>query len=161
MRRYFRSIEKLNKIMDILGSCVLFFMMLLTAADVVLRYLKMPIVGTYELVSFAGALVIGCALPQTSWQRTHVTVDVLTERIKKGGQKALRVITRLMAIGFFILLAWNVFDMAKDFYKAGESTLTLAIPMYPLAVALGICCLVECLVLVFDIARIVAGGNHE
>ena len=161
MRPFFRSIEKVNKIMDILGSSVLFFMMLLTAADVILRYLKMPIVGTYELVALSGALVIGCALPQTSWQRTHVTVDLVTERIKKGGQKALLIITRLMAMGFFILLAWNVFDMAKDFYKAGESTLTLAIPLYPLAVALGICCLVECLVLAFDIARIVAGGIYE
>jgi TRAP-type C4-dicarboxylate transport system permease small subunit len=151
-------IEKLNKVMDAIGAGVLLFMMFLTVADVILRYLKMPIVGTYELVSFAGALVVGCALPQTSWQKTHVTVDIVTDKMPKGRLQVLQISTRAMAMGLFIILGWNVLDMAKTLYDTGESSMTLAIPLYPLAAALGLCCLAECLVLLCDIGRIVAGG---
>jgi TRAP-type C4-dicarboxylate transport system permease small subunit len=161
MGRFFRSIEKINKVMDAVGSCVLLFMMLLTAADVILRYLKMPIVGTYELVSFAGALVVGCALPQTSWQRTHVTVDIVTDKMSKGRLEVLQVTTRLMSMGLFILLGWNILDMARTLYETGESSMTLTIPLYPLAIALAICCIIECLVLLLDIGRVVVGGGQN
>ena len=36
---------------------------LLTLVDVILRGFKRPIVGTYELVALAGAVVIGFSLP--------------------------------------------------------------------------------------------------
>ncbi len=49
--------------------------MLLTVADVVLRLLGRPIVGTYELVALGGAVAIGLSLPLTSWVRGHIYVD--------------------------------------------------------------------------------------
>ncbi len=56
-------------------------------ADVILREFKMPIVGTYEIVSLLGAIVIGFAIPQTSLERGHVLMDFLTERLPFGWTK--------------------------------------------------------------------------
>ena len=73
--------------MDWIGGVVLVFMMLLTVADVILRYIGRPILGTYELVSLAGAVVIGCAMPHTSWGNIHVTVDMMLVKMQKRRQQ--------------------------------------------------------------------------
>jgi TRAP-type C4-dicarboxylate transport system permease small subunit len=61
-----------------IAGAALAAMMFLTVADVVLRYFKMPIVGTYEIVSMLGAIVIGFAVPQTTLERGHVLMDFIT-----------------------------------------------------------------------------------
>ena len=64
--------------------------MLLTGSDIVGRALRMPIPGTYELVSFAGGLVIGLAVPVTSRGKGHVIVDILLERFRPERHSAWR-----------------------------------------------------------------------
>jgi len=56
---------KLSNVMYVCAGVVLTFMMLLTVADVILRYLGRPIAGSYELVSLCGAVVVGFAIPYT------------------------------------------------------------------------------------------------
>jgi TRAP-type C4-dicarboxylate transport system permease small subunit len=51
-----------------LGSA---FMMLVTLTDVVMRYMGKPIFGSMELVCFTSAVVIGFAIPYTSWTNGH------------------------------------------------------------------------------------------
>ena len=53
--------------------------MLITVVDVILRFFSKPITGTYELVFLGGAVVIGCAIPRTSWEGGHVNVDFAIE----------------------------------------------------------------------------------
>ena len=48
----------LNKILIILGGIAVMALMLLATGNVVLRILSMPYKGTYEIVSFLGAVVI-------------------------------------------------------------------------------------------------------
>ncbi len=77
-------ILRISKVMDVVGGVVLSLMMLITVADVILRFFGKPITGTYELVFLAGAVVIGCAIPQTSWQEVHVNVDFVLEYLQDG-----------------------------------------------------------------------------
>jgi TRAP-type C4-dicarboxylate transport system permease small subunit len=63
------------------------------------------------------------------------------------------VITRILALLFFMLLSWNLIRLGLDFSKTGESTLTLALPLYPVALALGVCSVVQCVVLLADLLR--------
>jgi TRAP-type C4-dicarboxylate transport system permease small subunit len=148
--------------MNWVGGGVLIFMMLLTVADVILRYLKKPILGTYELVSFLGAVVIAFALPLTTWQKGHVAVDILLENMSGLRRSMLDATTRLMGILFFTILSWNLISMGTSLYKTGEGTLTLQLPLYPIAYILGFSCVVQCLILIADLVRTVSnGGNHE
>ena len=43
---------------------------------------------------------------------------------------------------------------------SGEVSPTLQLPFYPVAMGLGVCCFIECLVLFADILKI-AGGTYE
>ena len=162
MERLFRTTSRFSKLMNWIGGGVLIFMMLLTVADVILRYLKRPILGTYELVSILGAVVIAFALPLTTWQKGHVAVDILFEFYPKAKKNVLDAITRLMGILFFVMLGWNLIGMGASLYRTGEGTLTLQLPLYPIAYILGFSCVVQCFVLVADLIRTVRNGEkHE
>jgi TRAP-type C4-dicarboxylate transport system permease small subunit len=153
MKKYLSFMQAVNKGMDFVAATVLVLIMLITSLDVVLRYLGYPIQGSYDLVTFGAAFVIGFALPRTSWDRVHITVDILVEKIPKK-RAILDVITRIMAISLFVLIGWNFLKLGASFLRTGEGTLTLGIPLYPIAYALGISAFIQCLALLGDIVKI-------
>lgn len=127
--------------------------MFLTVADVFLRAFKSPIVGTYELVGLLGAVVIGFAIPQTSRVNGHVVMDFLTGKLPPLAQRILHAVTRLFAVAIFAIIAWNLFGLGADFRRTGETTPTLLLPLFPVAYGIGVCCLIECLVLFVDMVE--------
>jgi TRAP-type C4-dicarboxylate transport system permease small subunit len=151
----------LGIVMDIIGGIVLTLMMLLTVLDVILRFIGKPITGTYELVFLGRAVVIGCAIPQTSWEGGHVSVDLAVERLRGMSRKAMFIFTKLCGIGFFFLLGWNLFALGTTLYTKEEVSLTLHVPYYPVAYILGACSFVECLVLFVFIALALKEVSHE
>jgi len=140
----------LSRLMYVVAGVALAGSMFLTVADVFLRTLKRPIVGTFELVGLLGALVVGFALPQTSRLQGHVLMDFVTSKAPAGIQRILQIITRILAMGLFVILGWNMVNLGNDFRRVGEVTPTLQLPIYPVAYGIALCCLVECLVLLLD-----------
>ena len=61
---------------DHLGQRVLFVMMMLTAVDVVGRYvLNRPVAGGFEITEMMLAALIYCGLPLVSQRREHIVID--------------------------------------------------------------------------------------
>ncbi|MGC8659662.1 MAG: TRAP transporter small permease [Desulfomonilaceae bacterium] len=149
---FLSSITKLiSRAMYIIAGVALTLSMFLTVCDVVLRTIKHPITGTFELVGLLGAVVIGFSLPETSRMRGHVIMHFLTQRLPHGPKMALHVLTRLLAIGTFALIAWNLVGLGDTFRQTGETTPTLQLPFYPVCYGIAACCFVECLVLFVEI----------
>ncbi|MBW2449419.1 MAG: TRAP transporter small permease subunit [Deltaproteobacteria bacterium] len=67
----------LAKKMYWIAGAAIVAMMLLTCADVVLRYFRRPIPGTYELVCFLGAVAVSFAMAHTSIEKGHVSVSFI------------------------------------------------------------------------------------
>jgi TRAP-type C4-dicarboxylate transport system permease small subunit len=160
MKGFVSKINGLSRFLNIIAGISLTFLMLLTVMDVVLRTLKNPIVGTYELVAFSGAIVIGFAVPLTSWVRGHIYVDFFILRFSKTVRNIFNTATRSLVIVLFFLIGWNLMKYGIDLQKSGEVSLTLQMPFYPVAYAIGVCCFVQCLVLICDIVKIF-GGEYE
>jgi len=139
--------------MNTVAEAVLFGMMMLTVVDVCLRLFGKPLTGTYELVAVAGAVVIGFAVPQTSWERGHVYVDFLIENRSTAVRNAVYTFTRIVGVIIFALLSYNLLVKGVHLYESGEVSLTLHIPYYPAAMSLALCFFVECLCLIADIFR--------
>jgi TRAP-type C4-dicarboxylate transport system permease small subunit len=152
--------EKLSRLLNGIALCALTFIMLLTVSDVVLRFFGHPIVGTFEVVGFCGAVVIGFALPLTTWQRGHVFVDFLTQKMPKSAKKVLDLSTRVLCIVLFAVVGWNLFIYSAKLMHSGEVSLTIQIPFYPFSYGVGVCCFLQCFVLVGDIVKI-SGGTYE
>ena len=154
MERYLSILQVVNRGMDLVAGTALVSIMLLTTCDVVLRYLGHPILGSYDLVSFGAAFVIGFALPRTSWEKMHITVDLLVEKIPRR-RFIVDLVTRAMAFALFVLVGWNLFILGAGFFRTGEETLTLGIPLFPMAYALGFCAFLQCFALIGDVVKIV------
>lgn len=161
MRTFVAICKHLSGWMNGIAGAVLLIMMLLTVVDVVLRSVGHAIIGTYELVAIAGAVVVGFAVAQTSWDRGHIFVDFLIEKRSDAVKKAFFVSTRILGIAIFALLSWNLFLKAGHLHKSGEVSMTLRMPYYPAAYGLAFCFFVECLVLVADIFRKSHGENND
>jgi len=160
MKGFLSKINGLSRFLNIIAGISLTFLMLLTVMDVILRALRSPIVGTYELVAFSGAIVIGFAVPLTSWVRGHIYVDFFILRFSKTVRNIFNIATRSLVIILFFLIGWNLIKYGIDLQKSGEVSLTLQMPFYPVAYGVAVCCFVQCLVLICDIVKIF-GGEYE
>lgn len=155
-----KRVEDLSKFLNLFAGVAITFLMLLTVTDVVLRYFRKPIIGTYELVAFSGAIVIGFAVPITTFHKGHMLVDFFILKLPKGIRNTVNIITRLLGIGLFSLLGWNLIRLGIDLYRSGEVSLTLQLPFYPVAFGIGICFFVQCLVLIVHIFQVI-GNRYE
>ena len=160
MKRMLDNVFRLSKFMNIIAGVMLTLMMLLTVSDVVLRYLGRPIRGTYELVALAGAVAIGFAIPITSWMKGHIYVDFLVNTFPGRARIFILITTKLVGVFFFLIAGIYLFANGLSMRESGEVSPTLQLPFYPVAMGLGVCCFMECLVLFTDILKI-AGGTYE
>jgi TRAP-type C4-dicarboxylate transport system permease small subunit len=112
------------------------------------------------MVGFSGAVVIGFALPFTSWIRGHVYMEFLIQRLPKQVRDRMNLFTRGIGIILFALIAYNLMVVGIDLQKSGEVSPTLRFPFYPVVYGVGICFFIECLVLFCDILKI-RGDKYE
>ena len=160
MEGFLKTINGISRFHNIIAGISLTFLMLLTIADVILRGFKSPVPGTYEMVAFAGAVVIGFSLPRTSWLRAHIFVDFFILKFSQKGRDIFNIATRCVVIVLFFLIGWNLIKFGIDLQKSGEVSLTLQMPFYPIAYGVGVCCFIQCLVMVCDIVKI-SGGKYD
>lgn len=160
MEGFLNLVRQVSRFLNGIAGVSITFIMLLTVCDVILRAFRMPIVGAYELVAFTGALVIGFAVPFTSWLRAHIFVDFVVLKFPKKVQGTFHLVTRCVGIALFFLIAWNLIKVGMDLIRTGEVSPTLQLPFYYVAFAVAVGCFVECVVLLCDIVKI-AGGKYE
>jgi TRAP-type C4-dicarboxylate transport system permease small subunit len=157
MDSIFSFLVRVSKVLNFIGAAALTFMMFLTVADVSLRAVKLPIVGTYEIVALSLALVIGFGIPKVSLDRGHVYMEILLEKLSPKNKAIMNTFTRLLCIGLFILIGYNLFSVGNEFHASGEVSPTIKLPFFPVAYGVGICCFIECFVFIFDIVKIWRG----
>ncbi len=160
MKGFLDKVLKLNKGMVAIAGTVLSFIVALTTADVALRALGRPILGTYEVVAICGGLVIGLAAPLTSWRRGHIAVELVTRKFPDKARNIINVITRCIAIGLCLVIGRNIIKIGTDFWAGGEVSNTLQLPLYPVAYGIAACFFILALVLFCDILKIF-GGTYE
>jgi len=135
-------------------------MMLITVADTILREFKKPIVGTYELVALAAAIVLGFSIPYTTSLKGHITVDFFTMKFKAKTKKVSLIITRILGIVLFVFMGYEMILMSFDLKNSGEVSATLQLPFYPIAFGIGICLFFQVITLIADTIRVIKEGQQ-
>ena len=113
-----------EKLFWIAGAAIV-GMMLLTCADVVLRYFRKPIPGTYELVCFMGAVAVAFAMAHTSVQKGHVAVSLVVRLLPKRVQGLIDTVTGCFGFIFFALIAWRSVLYANSLSDTSPEALRL------------------------------------
>jgi len=119
--------------------------MLLTAADVFMRYVfSDPITGTTELTEY-GMIIIFCAIGSVTLFRRHIAVDLLFERFPLKMQRFTDIITLVVSLGICAVLSWRGFVEAIITQRIDITSSLLEIPeaifRYVLAIAFGFICM--------------------
>jgi TRAP-type C4-dicarboxylate transport system permease small subunit len=134
-----KLIQKLGKMLALVGGVFLVAMIGLTCANILFRTVWFPIRGTFEFMGYFGAIVTAFALAYTEMKRGHIAVDVLVHRFSPKTQRFLVVVNSLVGFAFFAIATWYIIEKASVLRRTGEVTETLQIIYYPFtyAVALG------------------------
>ncbi|MCK4986210.1 MAG: TRAP transporter small permease [Desulfobacterales bacterium] len=157
MSGFGRGVQRLSYGLNLLAGCLLVGMTALTCADVILRIFRRPILGSYEIVEFIGATAAGFALAYTTLKRGHVAVSILVALFPKRVQTIIYLIVQLVSISLFALLSWECISYGNDLKSAGEVSLTLELPFFPVLYGLAFSAFVVCLVLGLDFWRVLTG----
>ncbi len=73
-----------------------------------------PILGAYELVALLLAIVIGFTIPKVSLDKGHVIMEFLLEKLSSNGKAIMITFTRLLCIGLFAIVSYNLFSLQKN-----------------------------------------------
>jgi TRAP-type C4-dicarboxylate transport system permease small subunit len=104
-------------------------MVLLTAADVVLRtFFNYPIRGMLELIELGLACTIFIALPAVFLRDEHLVVDVIDKLARPVLVRMLDLAGAVVALLVLAVMAWNMVDDARNMYQFGDVTSDLSIP---------------------------------
>src|SRR3989304_1441665 len=103
----------LRKLCMIIGGVALLALTLLATSNVALRILRATVSGTYEVVSFMGAVVTAGALGYTQRRKDHIVVDILSDRFPGPVKRVLDAVSHALALVLFSLVSWQTFVSGK------------------------------------------------
>lgn len=153
------QVRRLADFLNYIAGWCLIAMTFLTCADVILRIFRYPILGTYEMIGFLGAATASFAMAHTTIKRGHVAVEVVTTQLSPKVQSVIYLITNVLSIVAFALLAYECLRFGNDLRINNEVSLTLQIPFYPVLYGMSVSAMTVCLVLIADSLAVLVGGK--
>jgi TRAP-type C4-dicarboxylate transport system permease small subunit len=145
-----KGIQILNRFIAGVSACFLIPLMLITAADVVARdVFNHPIPGTIELSQYMLAVFILLGLAYTQQIKAHVAVSLVTSRLPPNAQQVLNIMTTLMSLFIFSILAWQ--GLVVGIRERTVSDM-LRVPQYPFRLLVALAAFLMCLELLMDLA---------
>ena len=126
--------EWLEHALGFIAAAVLFVMMMLTAMDVVGRYvLNTPVPGAFEITEMMLAALIYCGLPLVSKRRDHIVIDTFDHLMSRGVKRGLDMAAEVLCSATLFGLAWLVVRRALRVAEYGDTTTVLRLPLAPVA----------------------------
>ena len=141
-------IQTLNRWISGVGAVFLIPLMLVTAADVVCRNLfNRPIMGVVESSGYLLAVFILLGLGYTEQVKAHVRVAIMTSRLSPRAQLVLNIMTTLVSLFIFSILAWQGLVVGVQERTVSDS---LRVPQYPFRLLVAVGAFFVCLELLID-----------
>jgi len=124
----------LKLMLEAVMAVFLLSMAVITAIDVVGRYFfSAPLPGGYEIVQYLMALSVFAALPLATRAEGHLTIELLTGRLR-GRVRRFHRVTMLAVITLILaFLAWRMGAQAASLQRGSALSGSLGIPLAPLA----------------------------
>lgn len=139
------------KVLAYSAGSVLSLMMFLIMCDVILRYIfNKPIIGAYEIVQYMMAILTSFAVVYCAYEKGHVSVEVVFDRLPKSVQLILACIISFLLLILLVLFSWQNVLYIKELYNQRIVSAILYIPTYPFVAAVAISFIGSCVVVLID-----------
>jgi TRAP-type C4-dicarboxylate transport system permease small subunit len=149
-----KVIRIVTRISNTLAMGVLVIMMLLTVADVLLRYaFRRPILGTVELTEYMMIPVVFLAIPWCAMKGAHAKIDLVIERLPPRVQAIFDSVSGLIGLFMISLICWQGLLESKNMWVSHIGADMLNVPTYPFYLIVGIGAFLFALVLLLYIIK--------
>ncbi len=153
-------IDRLARGLALAAGAVLVALVLLTVADVGLRYLfDAPIFGAHDVTELGLVLVVFGAMAFCGRSGGHVAVDVMGRWMGPRLSRWADALVAALAAATFAVLAWRAAVSAFEAAALGESSNLLSIPYAPFYGVIALGAVLYALVLLADALRHVRRGE--
>jgi TRAP-type C4-dicarboxylate transport system permease small subunit len=148
------SIQRLAKILAMAASGILAAMMLLTVADVAMRWIfKAPIIGTTEITE---SMMTGIAFFALAWcaaEKSHLKVDLVVNRFPDRLQGVVDSLTSVAGLCLVALIAWRSFLEGMAVEELNLVSSLIKIPAYPFYYVIAAGCVMLCVVMTVQLSQ--------
>ena len=145
-----RIVDSGAGVMTWIGVGVIMAMMVLTCADVILRYLGYPIRGAYDITCVLGSATFALPIAYSCIKGYQVACDSIFRRAPRIVRAVVDSIVCLFSITTTVLMAWRLNGLAHDLYIKGRGTDTILIPLAPFVYIAALGFFFYCLVLLAE-----------
>lgn len=139
-----RAINVLEKLLGTLTAALLFVLMMVTVIDVGGRYFfGKPVPGSAEIGAILLALIVFGAFPLVSLHRRHITVDLFSFSPDSAAGRASSFLAVASTSLCSLWIGAEVWQLARDAAKLGDTSSFLHIPYAPIAFFIAITAMVS------------------
>lgn len=145
--------------MSFIGSVIIFITMLLIMYDIFMRQLfNSPFLGTAEIIRNSIVVIVFLQITHTLMRGRHIRTTFVVERLSHKGKLILFILSSLLGVILFSLIAFSGFQPAIDSFLEGqyEGEGALRVPTFParFAIVIGsICMVIQFLISIYDALR--------
>ena len=120
--------RRVEALLGVAASTILFAMMLLTTVDVVARYFfKRPLRGAFEVTELMLVVLIFAGLPLVSFTNEHAVMDFIDRVLGRRSMRALEAAVQVVSAALMLLLAWLMWSKADRIWAYRDATDVLRI----------------------------------
>ena len=136
------------------GIAAMLVMMVVTCIDVVgAKLFTWRLLGALDFVMLSQIVAISFAAGMALILGRHIEVEFFVNLLPRRIQAVIQIVVLFLALGFFIVLIWQLFLLGHSFQSSGEYSPTAYIPLYPFAFGMALASIPVCLVLVLEILK--------
>lgn len=150
MNLYAKVVSSIAHVMTWVGAVVIVAMMVLTCADVILRYFGYPIRGAYDITRVLGSVIFSLPIAYSCIKGYQVAVDSVFRRAPRIVRILVDSIVCLFSMAITAMIAWRAIYLGHDLYVRGRVTDTIPIPLWPFIYVMVLGFIVYCLVLLAE-----------
>jgi TRAP-type transport system small permease protein len=118
----------------LLGGWLLLFAAFATVADALRYFFSRPLPGAFEATELVLAAIVFFALPYVCVTDGNVSVDALTQRLRRRLQHVLIALNALLSAALLALIAYQMTHLAQEYWTTSRTTITARIPVFPFLV---------------------------
>ena len=140
-----------SKILNYIGSVVLFMLVIMTTIDVTGRYLfSKPLPATYELTQFMFSITVFFGMAYFGIVKRHIRINLLVDKFPTAAQNIIDTTTGLLSLGMCIVLSWQAFVQARVLQLDKLRSDIWHIPIFPFQFLIALALAIFAMVLLAD-----------
>jgi TRAP-type C4-dicarboxylate transport system permease small subunit len=150
----FRSIfGSFSKILSWVGGATLIFITAYTFINIIVRPISGSMMGVTEVISYAFVIVVCSGFAYCAIVRGNVEVDILVSRLSPRWQAVSDILSNIIGIGIFAVIAWQAWANAIKQAALGETSSVLDFSIIPFRYILVTGAILLCIALIFNLVE--------